>query len=236
MYKYCICFFLLLTCAVNLVYAQNNGVVIGGKWADQVSITDVNGRPFESKYTDVSGTPYFTDQYKIAAIQLKEGKRFPNVRTRIDILSQEMHFLSSNGVEGYISAGMVKEISYADTIPTGIIFYKFQTGFPAADKQTENNFYQVLAEGKCGLLKSISKSISERKNELSGEVVKEFETTENYYLFAKGNMKRIKKDKDFFIAELSDKQNQIVQFIQSNKLNFKNNDHIVKLMNYYNSL
>ena len=236
MNKFCICFFLLLISADSIVCAQNNGVVIGGKWADQVSITDVNGRPFESKYIDVAGTPYFTEHYKIAGIQLREGKRFPNVRTRIDLLAQETHFLSSNGVEGYISAGMVKEVSYADTTPAGIVFYKFQTGFPAVDRQTENNFYQILAEGKCGLLKSITKSISERKNELSGEVVKEFETTENYYLFTKGIIKRIKKDKDFFIAELSDKQNQVIQFIQSNKLNFKNNDHLVKLLTYYNSL
>lgn len=236
MYKYFICFFLLLISADNLVYAQNNGVVIGGKWADQVSITDVNGRPFESKYVDIAGSPYFTDAYKTASIQLKQGKTFTNVRTRIDMVSQEIHFLSSNGVEGYIESGMVKEVSYTDTTTSGIVSYKFQTGFPSVDRQTVNNFYQILAEGKCGLLKSISKSISERKNELSGEVVKEFETTENTYLFIKGVMKRIKKDKDFFVTELSDKQKEISGFIQSNKLNFKSNDHLIKLINYYNSL
>jgi hypothetical protein len=114
--------------------------------------------------------------------------------------------------------------------------YKFQTGFQLIDKQDQRNFYQVLAEGKCGLVKSITKSISERKNELSGEVAKEFETTENLYLFVKGELKRLKKDRDFVMAELADKQLPVNRFVLDNKINFKNLDQIVKLLNYYNSL
>lgn len=221
---------------IGTANAQGNGLVIGGKWATQISISDVNGRPFENRYTDVAGTPCFIAEYKFANIALAQGRTFVNVKMKIDLVSQETRFVSSNGVEGYISAGMVKEIRFADTTAEGIIQYTFRTGFPAVDKQNENNFYQVLAEGKCGFVKSSSKKINERRSELSGEIAKEFETTENYYLFIKGEMKRFKKDKDFFIAELSDKQQQVSQFIQSSKTNFKNNEQIIKLLNYYNSL
>lgn len=235
MHKQCLSIFLLFVCAEN-IYAQGNGIVINGKWADQISITDLNGRPFENRYSDVAGTPYFTADYKISTIQLTQGKSFVGVKTRIDFVLQKAHFLSTNGIEGYIEAGMAKEVSYADTTPGGIIFYKFQTGFPSIDKQNQNNFYQVMAEGKCGFIKSISKSISERKNELSGEIAKEFEISENYYLFIKGEMKRWKRNKESVLDELADKQVQVNQFVLLNKTNFKNPEQVSKLLNYYNAL
>jgi hydroxymethylpyrimidine pyrophosphatase-like HAD family hydrolase len=224
-----------LVCCANTI-AQNNGLVINGKWADQVSISDVNGRPFENKYADVNGTPYFNAIYKSANIKLTQGRMFANVKTRIDLAAQETYFICSNGAEAYLEPGMIKEITYADTTAGGIILYKFQTGFPSIDKQNQYNFYLVLAEGRCSLIKSIIKTVAERKNELSGEIAKDFETSENYYLFANGEMKRLKKEKSFILAALSDKQGQADQFIQSNKINLKNTDHLVKLLNYYNSL
>ena len=234
--KNCIYQICILFVCLGSVKAQSNGFVVGGKWADQISITDVNGRPFQNRYADVAGTPCFNAEYKFANITLAQGRTFVNVKMKIDLVSQETRFVSSNGVEGYISTGMVKEIKFADTTVEGIILYTFRTGFPSVDKQNENNFYQVLAEGKCGFVKSISKRVNERKSELSGEIDKDFETTENYYLFIKGEMKRLKKEKDFILAELSDKRTEVNQYVQSNKLNLKSNDHIVKLLNYYNAL
>jgi hypothetical protein len=49
-------------------------------------------------------------------------------------------------------------------------------------------------------------------------------------------MTRWKKDKDFILAELSDKQTEVNQYILSNKLNLRNQEHLVKLLTYYNSL
>ena len=222
----------------NAVNAQDNGIVVRGKWADQVSITDVNGRPFENIYENVNGTPYFNEKYKLANIKLNQGKgrTFAGVQTRIDLVTQQVHFISSNGVEGFLFAGMVKEVTYEDTTTDGIISYKFLTGFPAVDKQTDQNFYLVLSEGRCSFLKSIVKKVNERKNELSGEVAKDLETYEDYYFYVNGFMKRWKKDKDFVLAELADKQKEINQYVLTNKVNFKNADQVAKLVKYYNSL
>ena len=227
--------FISFICTGTLA-AQPNGMVIGGKWADQIAISDVNGRPFENRYADVTGSPYFDAGYKFAKIILKEGKRFTNIQTKVNLLTQETVFITANEKEAYLQAGMVKEIAYADSTDKGILQYKFQTGYPAVDKQTTNNFYQVLAEGRCSLLKSITKNISERKSELSGEIAKEFEATENYYLFANNEMKRLKKDKAFILSQLADKQVELDQFIQSNKINCRNTADLIKLFTFYNSL
>ncbi len=235
MFKPIVQIIIILLCAVNN-YAQSNGITLGGTWSDQISITDVNGRPFENKYADINGNPWFNETYKPANIRLLQGRSFANIKSRIDLAAQQVYFITSNGQEAYMETGMVKEISYADTTPSGIVYYKFQTGFPATDKQTGNNFYQLLSEGRCSFIKAITKNIAERKNELSGEISKDFETTENYYLFINGEMKRLKKDRGFIMAALSDKQQQVSQFTDANKINFKNTDQLIRLFNYYNSL
>lgn len=199
-------------------------------------VEDGFGKPVKKSYAEQSHTPYFNEEYKFANIKLARGRAFVNVKTRIDLLTQETSFISSNGIEIKIDPGLVKEITYADTTKEGIIFYKFQTGFPTIDRQNGNNFYLVLAEGRCSFIKSIYKKIKEKVVVVFSEAPNDFETYENYYLFAKGEIKKLKKDKDFFLVELADKQAEVNQFIQSNKTNFKNNEHLIKLLNYYNSL
>ena len=58
----------------------------------------------------------------------------------------------------------------------------------------------------------------------------------NINILSKGVMKRWKKDKDFITAELSDKRAEVEEYILSNKLNLKNRENVIKLLNYYNSL
>jgi hypothetical protein len=233
-------FLFVMAICVSSLSAQvstPSGLVINGKWAKQIFISDVNGRPISNKYADVSGSPFFNETYKFANITLTQGRVFVNVKTRIDLAAQETYFISSNGIEAYMERGSVKEISYTDTTADdGILFYKFRTGYPTIDKQTTTNFYLVLANGRCSFLKSIIKKVSEKKSELSGEIIKDFDTYEDYYLFSNGIMKRLKRDKDFILAELSDKREQVNQFIQTNTVNVKKQEQLIKLLTYYNSL
>ena len=227
---------IVLLHAVSAATAQNNGVSIGGKWADQVSISDVNGRPFEKKYDDVNGHPFFDAGYRPATIVLTSGLRFVNIKTRINLVEQVTVFITANGIEAYIETGSVKEISYADTTAAGIVTYKFQTGFPAVDNLTPVHFYQVLAAGRCTLLKSIVKSVTERKNELSGEVSRDMETTEGIYVFTNGNITKVKKDRNFLLGVMADKKELLGQYMEKEKINLKNTDQLSRLVNYYNSL
>ncbi len=226
-----------MLCVYHSIALPNIISFRGAKWTTQVFKIDVNGGPFESRFADVSGTPYFNEEYKLMDISLKQGNRkFVKIKAKINLVTQEVVFLSANGIEGSMEAGTVKEVSYTDTTDRGIIPYVFRTGYPAIEKQTDKYFYQVLADGKCSLLRSLVKKVIERKNELPGENSKEFETIENIYLFAGGEMKRFKKDKDFILAALADKQQQVNQFVLDKKINFKNQEQVIQLLNYYNSL
>ncbi len=219
------------------VHAQSNTFNTTGKWGSQIFLSDVNGRAFENKYADINGTAYLFPNFKYAAITLTDGRKYNNVKARLNLLEHEVNFIASNGEEGYIGKGMVSIITIVDTTKQGAINYTFQSGFPKTDNQTFISFYQVLGGGpKCSLLKSINKTIEDRSNELSGEKSKEFIVREQLYVFFKGEMKRVKKDKGFFTALFVDQSGPMNQFITANKINFKSEDGLIKLIEFYNSL
>ena len=218
------------------VNAQLNSISTTSKWGQRIFLSDVNGRAFVNKYADISGSAYFFPNFKFANIVLKDGRAYKNVNARLNLVEHEVNFIASNGEEGYIGKGMVSSIAFNDTTKEGVNEYLFQTGFSPIDNQNFIHFYQVLVSGKTSLLKSINKSIDERVNELSGEKSKEFAVRENLYILSGGSLKRIKKDAGFFINAMADQKDAVNQFINSNKLNFKSEEQLKKLVEFYNTL
>ena len=236
MRKYILIIVALQFIAIDYLQGQANSVSTTGKWGQQIFLSDVNGRAFENKYADINGSAYLFPDFKFATIELADGRKYANVKARLNLVEHEVNFIASNGEEGYIGKGMVKSFLINDTTRQGIKTYSFQTGFSKTDNQTVIHFYQILASGKIALVKSINKNIEERLNELSGEKSKEFAVRENLYLLIGGELKRVKKEASFFISAMEDKKELVSQFISSNKLNFKTEDQLLRVVEYYNSL
>lgn len=205
-----------------------------GKWDNQIYISDVNGRPVRSGYNDITGTPFFNGEFKIGNIILTSGKQFVSVPIRIDIVTHEINFQSPNKEEGYLGANMVKEVSYVDsTLPNFPVFI-FRTGMPPIDNHKGNEFFQVISDGKLLLLKSHSKKVDTRKNELSGEIVKEFVTYNDYYVLQNGNIIRLKRDKAFIQSLMPDKAKIMTDFLMGYKNTIKNEQDLKAIFDKYN--
>ena len=233
MKKLLLCFSLF---TVLFSHAQINSISTTGKWGQQIFLSDVNGQAFVNKYEGISGSVYDQTEYQLAKIILKDGRVYNDVKTRINLLEQEVNFIASNGQEGFLGKGMASEIAYIDD-KEGIQNVKvFQCGFPPIDNQNRISFYQILLNGKTSLLKSVYKSIQERNNDMSGERFKEFATYENMYLLKAGTMSRIKKDKSSLLVLFQDKKEAITKYIDDQKLNLKNEAHLIDLVKYYNTL
>lgn len=236
MKNHLIALLICLTIASSSLYSQANNISTTSKWGQQIFLSDVNGRAFENKYADVSGSAYLYPNFKFATIVLKDGRTYNNVQARLNLVEHEVNFIASNGEQGYIGKGMVTSILFNDTTKDGVNANFFQTGFSPIDNQSAIHFYQVLVNGKISLLKSINKNIEERLNELSGEKSKEFAQRENLYVLNEGSLKRVKKDSDFFLSTMANQKEAINQYIRTNKLNFKNEEQLKKLVEFYNSL
>ena len=227
----CFSFFL-----ATFSFAQRNSISTTSKWGQQIFLSDVNGQAFVNIYDGINGSVYDQTEYQLAKITLKDGRVYNDVKTRINLLEQEVNFIASNGQEGFLGKGMASEIAYIDD-KEGVQNVKvFQCGFPPIDNQNRISFYQILLNGKTSLLKSVYKSIQERNNDMSGERFKEFATYENIYLLKAGTMSRIKKDKSSLLVLFQDKKEAITKYIDDQKLNLKNEAHLKALVQYYNTL
>jgi hypothetical protein len=221
---------------MNDVKAQQNTLSTTSKWGTQIFLSDANGKAFENKYADITGSPYFSPIFKLSSIQLRDGKKFMDIKAKLNLVEHEVEFISTTSREGFIGKGLVSVISFNDTVHQEVKKYTFQTGFPGIDNQTSIHFYQVLCNGKVTFLKSINKGMEERYNELSGEKSKEFVARENWYVYQNGIMKRVKKDQTFFTALFADKAEAYFNYVNENKVNFKNEDQIAKMVNFLNAL
>ena len=152
-------------------------------------VFDASGRAFVNPTVDVEGSPYFKDEW-IPGSAILERNRYNGARLRLDVYTQEVHYLDPANKELVLPKGLVKEIVWPNG-PNDSLHFK--TGFPAVDGHDDNSFYLVLSTGKYTLLHSISKSISQRKDEMSGEIKKEYQQYEDYYIYDGKTMQRIKK-------------------------------------------
>ncbi len=208
----------------------------GNGWMNDLMILDVNGQPFKSQYENVEGSPYLFSDWKFASIQLSKGKKLENIKVKIDLCSQEAHFVTTNNVEMVTPNGLVKEIIFDGITIDKKNTYVLRTGYPPIDYQNENNFYQLLVDGHTQFIRSVRKKINAQKNDVSGETIKVFDTYEEYYVFNNGQIKRLKKEKEFVLELLKSQKDKIDLFLKENKTSFKNPDHLIKLFSYYNSL
>ena len=199
-----------------------------------VSVFDANGRAFTNRNWDIAGSAFFLDEWKYGSLKLNNNKEYGQLKLRLNLQNNEVHFISTNNVEMAVNKGLIKEITLSDSIKAAT--YTFQCGFPAIDQQDQNSFYLLLADGKIKFIKSIRKIISEDKDLISGEIKKEFITYEDYYFFFLNILQRIRKDRNYMLGIMGDKNDKIENFVKVNKLSYKSVDDIKKIVDYYNSI
>jgi hypothetical protein len=197
------------------VYAQDGFVAQSGS-ALSYNVFDKDGRTFVNPAPDVSGSPFYKDEWRLGQLILNSNRKYDSIKVRLNLSSQEVHILDRNNTEVALARGYIREVIW----PYGSKI-RFLNGFPAVDNQDTSSFYAVLSEGKCWFLQSIRKVIVERKDELSGENKREYSTYEDYYTFDGKTMQRVKKG---------------AVTIDGKEMKFKNIADLKKAIDAYNAL
>lgn len=94
----------------------------------------------------------------------------------------------------------------------------------------------VLNSGKAIALKKPVKAIVEVTPYGSARSQKTIVNSELYFIYNNGQMLKVKKDKKSLLNALNDKKEPLTKFITDKKLNFKSDEDIQMLLEYYNSL
>lgn len=215
----------MLTVGLARVSAQA-GAALLSKGAD--------GNPvFEKSYIDVQGSPYLQEDWAIGNVTLKNGKSYTGVGLKYDQVKDELLFRNEKN-EMNTFAQPVKSFTITSRKNNSQLL--FRNGFAPVKAATENSWYQVLADGKVQLLFRNVKKVRKDKAYNSATTVLTIEEYPTWFIAKDGVPVSIKKNEKAVLEAIGGDRTALEAYIRSNKLNVKNDEDLVKLIVYYNSL
>ncbi|RYE26798.1 MAG: hypothetical protein EOP45_03215 [Sphingobacteriaceae bacterium] len=196
----------------------------------QGRITDANGRPIMStKNLEIEGSPFLFDDWKQGSVKLNNGTEYDSTELKLDVLENHLLFKGSNN-EPLMFSEPVKEFK--------LFFNNNRTQYKLYRNGYDNtmNFYEVLVDGKSQLLKHYKKSLGAKASYASSTTVRMILDAVNYYLYKSNALIAVKKDKKSILNALVDKQTELESYIKINNIKFKDDNDLIKLIIYYNSI
>jgi hypothetical protein len=180
------------------------------------------------RYEDVDGSPYFNNDWNKGIIQLNKGITYKDVNVKFDEVTQQLIILYKDRT--YRLAEPVNEFKLSDANGT-------QSHFMNGYGDNKKEFYEVLAQGSVGLLKSTAKHITKNTTyPLGSGLSKTVTADDKYYLYVNNAMISVKADARAILKVIGNKQDVLVNYIKNNSLNLKDQNDFAKLINYYNSI
>jgi hypothetical protein len=212
--------FVLLSCIVN---AQDYG--------GNVFLKDVNGVDIRTAAASIDNANYlFHPNYLRARLFTKEGKLLGDVKYKLLLQDSRLFYLGSDGSDMEVISPIIR-VEF--DMPNGTVTV-FEKGFKPVGNLTENNFYQVLTDGKAKLLLD-TKFVTETKQVYGNGAVTSVEKILNYYGVIDGKILNL-SNADQVLALMADKKDEINAYLKKEKVKFKKQSDMQSLFNYYNQL
>jgi len=219
------------------IHGQSPPNFVQNDQGHMISLYDVNGHPIVNPGLVTQGTPLFVAKWNLGWIRLADGRFFAGVPLELDLEKQELHYKRSDGIELEVAPGQVHQLAILDTVAGAAVAYQFDCGFPPIDNQTETSFYLLLDSGKVWFLESMLKKVYQEEDGYStGNTRREYKLYNEFYVYTRGKMTRIKKDAKFFLELANDKHDQMEDYLDKNKVSFRSMEDIRQFIHYYNGL
>ncbi len=203
-------------------------------------MNDGNGRPLYMRTSYVAeGSPYLSEEYRLADITALSGKVYRNVNVRINFVDSQLEYIDNEGKE--LSAALpLQKIHFH-------IFSMEGKTIPNFTLQSVNEsinapgsrIFQLLDSGKCSLLKEIKITYKDQKKYGEATITRIFKKSESYVAFFPGKDQQLIKfdrNKTGVSSLFGDKQAKVSAFIDERKLSCKSDEDLIAVFNYYNSL
>ncbi|NML21048.1 hypothetical protein HHL16_09200 [Pseudoflavitalea sp. G-6-1-2] len=233
-------FCLLMVGVPGLLQAQSFGVgSMGGPkivLPPTIFLSDVSGRRAMDEWKSdlVKGTPFFIQDWAYSQVTLKDNRSFERVSIRLNCVNNTIHYQNANKEELVAPSGLIREILLRDSSDKGIREYTIVSGYPPIDKFNEETYYERRMNGKAQLLVYTKKRLMNIQTMGSAGKEQEYFSVEMIYLYKDGIIKEWKKDKEFLIDFLSDKKDELTEYIKKEKLKCKTMEDLKKVLSYYN--
>jgi len=181
----------------------------------------------------VSGSPFFNEQMMRGILISKDNTEYRNILIRLNLLESQVNFLN-NKQEELIVGTPLREVTLSDTVTQKNYHFIFSDHIETTDK-LDKGFYQILQNGKAGLYAQHKKVLKESRAYNSATYEQSIETYSTFYVLIGGQWKKVNKIKDL-PSVLSDKKNEVQEYINGKGLSGSKQDDVESVIVYYNSL
>jgi len=192
------------------------------------TLSDGNGNPILSKKGSTAENQFlFNKEYLEGVLYLGGNeKAITGNKFKLDLQNSKLYFLNADNTEMEVG-GAVKRVALGNAV--------FEKGFPAVDKLTKDNFYQVLVDGKALLLMDTKFEEISYKEYNSATTTKRTDKLVSYYGVLGNRISRLLKPEDALLL-LTDKTQQVSDFMKKENIRMKKQGDLERMFAYYNSL
>ncbi len=191
-----------------------------GRTASLVSVSNITSGD------DVDGTPYYQENYTLGEV-FKDG------------VLQGKSLLKYNGYSDNIEF-LRGETPYNIFKNDGLSVIIKNLNFKLYDINGEKKFYITFNKGKTSLLLNAKKKFKEKVLPKSsydkGQTARFISSYQYYFLNKEGKLIPLKLKKKNILTALKDKKEDIINYVSKNKLKYKKEKDVIKIIDFYNSL
>jgi hypothetical protein len=185
-------------------------------------------RTFDNRYKGMKGTPMLLENYVPARIIMLSGMKVKHDKVNFDSYNNELMVIQ-NGIESVVSMTLVSHFILEPTSADSVFFEKVQ------DIDGRIRFFQRIYSGRnLSFVKKHFKELVEPNNTgaySAGRQYAELVPEETYFLKI-GKELKVFKNKKTFLQQLPGNQESAEQFIKSEKVDFKNDQSIMRLVEF----
>lgn len=190
------------------------------------------------KEMDVVGSPMLEDGWGKGTIRFMNGKIFSDTGVNLSLYTHKLYVQRSNSYIELVQPVTSFQLSFQNENQQPVT-HTFKNGFPAVGDRDENDFYEVLYEGKnLQLLVWLHKKVVEHFI-YNGPQQKEYELVQRMYLYKPGENKMIPLNNAWSVKSveksLPSYTGDILSYNSSHKIDAKNKEQFVGLVSYLDS-
>lgn len=202
------------------------------------NLTGAVVRDFDNRYEGVRGTPMLFESLKEAVIQFRDGNK-QKIPVNLDLYNREILIKQRNSNDMmYLDKKYITSVTFGDPSVGAAIVYAM---FPLAGKI---DFFQTLVADTVGLYLRPRKILE--KADFNGQTAGAYNTGKRYDEFVdantyfirtrNGEMTEVKPTKAAVLKVFPQQEAVIEKYIKSNKLNLKDQQDLITVIQYINTL
>lgn len=211
--------------------AAIGGEVSAQDYGTRIFLKDANGIDIRTQSATIENTNYlFHPDYLKANLYTKTGKLSGDLKYKLLLQYNRLFYQDPTGADMEVVSPIYK-VEFE--MPNGSVSV-FEKGFDPIDALDQNNFYQILSDGKLRLLMD-TKFATETKQVYGTGAVTTTDKLVNFYAASGTKIFKINKEEQV-LSLMSDKAAEVAAFIKKEKTKFRKQSDLEKLFNYYNQL